>query len=226
MTERHALLLGATGLIGRHVLGLLLSDPLWARVTVLARKSPPISSPKLDWRVVRFDDESSWLSHTAVDTVLNCMGTTIKQAGSREAFRNADLEVPLAVIRAARARGATHAAAISALGADERSSVFYSRVKGELETKLSELGLVSLHLLRPSLLVGRRESPRAGERIAEVGLGLLKPLLVGRLRPYRAIAAADVAVAMVKLSVAPTSGVRIILSDEIAEVAQRSSEAV
>jgi uncharacterized protein YbjT (DUF2867 family) len=219
MSERHALLLGATGLVGGHVLRLVLDDSRWTRVTVLARREGGVTHAKLDWRVVHFDDERTWRDDVRVTDLFDCMGTTIKQAGSRAAFRRADLDIPLAVARAAHAQGATHLSVVSSLGADPRSRVFYSRVKGELEESVRGIGFASVHLLRPSLLLGARSQPRAGERVGEVALDLLSPLLVGGLRKYRAIRGEDVARALLALAVAPTTGVRVFLSDELARAA-------
>lgn len=215
MHPRHALLIGATGLVGRHVLDELLSEPTWPQVTVLARKPAPRTHEKLAWHVTDFADDASWRPHVAATDLFICMGTTIKQAGSQAAFRRADLELPLAVATAARAGGTRHCAIISSLGANPEARVFYSRVKGEVEAGLRQLHFPSLHILQPSLLVGARDTPRPGERVGEVALMLLGPLLVGSLARWRAIRAATVARAMVTLAVHPEPGARVIPSDEL-----------
>ncbi|MBI5511292.1 MAG: NAD-dependent epimerase/dehydratase family protein [Deltaproteobacteria bacterium] len=219
MSDRHALVLGATGLIGSHVVRRLLEAPTWGQVTVLARRAANTSHPKLRWHVVDLDDRSTWTRFAKIDDVFDCLGTTIKQAGSQAQFRHVDLELPLAVSRAARDAGAAHASLISSLGADRRARVFYSRVKGEREAEMQALGFPSLHLLRPSLLLGERATARAGEKMGELILGIGRPLLVGPWRKYRAIRGEDVARAMVHLAASPNPGTRVLLSDEIAKVA-------
>jgi uncharacterized protein YbjT (DUF2867 family) len=218
MIDRHALLLGATGLVGGHVLDELLGEPTWQRVTVLARKPATREHPKLTWHAVDFDNEATWKPHVGATDLFDCMGTTIKQAGSREAFRHVDLELPLRIATAARAAGARHCGVISSLGASPTARVFYSQVKGELETELRKLHFPSLHLLQPSLLVGDRAAGRLGEKVGAVMLALLRPFLVGSWRKLRAIKAQAVARAMVTLAVHPEPGAKVVLSDELARL--------
>ncbi len=215
MSERHALLLGATGLVGRQLLQLLLNDARWHRVTVMARQEAPFVRPKLQWCVTTFDEPAAALPAGSFTDFFDCMGTTIRQAGSQQAFRNVDFTIPLAVAKAARAQGATHASVVSAMGADPASRIFYNRVKGEVEVAFGTLGFTSLHLLRPSLLLGKRMEQRPGEKVASVAMRLLGPLFVGPLRNYRAIASQAVAQALVSLAAKPQPGVRVILSGEL-----------
>ena len=215
MIDRHALVIGATGLVGSNVLKELLSEPTWQRVTVLARKPAPLENPKLTWHVTDFADLATWKPHVAVTDLFDCMGTTIKQAGSQEAFRKADLEIPLMLAKAARAAGARHCAVVSSMGANPTAKVFYSRVKGELEQELRKLHFPSLHLLQPSLLVGDRAQARPGEKVGEVALAVLRPFLVGSLKKLRSIRAASVARAMVTLAVHPEPGAKVVASDEL-----------
>src|SRR5690606_11908511 len=136
------------------------------------------------------------------------LGTTIKQAGSQAQFRRVDHDYVLAFARAALAGGVRHVLVVTALGADARSSVFYNRVKGELEEALSELPFSALPIVRPSLLLGRREQTRLGERLA-APLARLLP------KSYRGIEAATVARALVRLAREPAAGRRVVLSKEL-----------
>lgn len=191
---RTILIAGATGLVGRGILELALADPSIAAVHALARRALPQQHPRLTPHIV---DYRAMPELPAVDEVYLALGTTIRVAGSQEAFRAVDFDANLAVAQAARRAGARRVGLVSAMGADAGSRVFYSRVKGELEEALGTLELAALVMARPSLLVGDRESlgqpPRAGERV-----GMVVGRVLGRLIPpdYRPIAATAVARAL------------------------------
>ena len=163
--KKTVLLLGATGLVGGHVLARLLRDDTCGRIVTLTR-SPVHGSEggaKLDARIVDFDNPAAWLDQVAADQTICALGTTIKKAGSREAFRRVDFHYPLTIARALVEKGCRHFLLVSAMGADAHSRVFYNRVKGELETDLLGLGFDSVSIFRPSLLLGDRQEFRLGE---------------------------------------------------------------
>jgi uncharacterized protein YbjT (DUF2867 family) len=215
---RTALVLGATGLVGGHCVELLLRDGAWSRVTVLARRALGRTHPRLDERVVDFDRLGEQASAFAADDVFCCLGTTIKQAGSQAAFRRVDHDYVVRSAELAHERGARCFLLVTALGANAGSRVFYNRVKGEAERDVLALGFEGVALLRPSLLLGRRSGHRAGESLAQKVAPLLSPLLAGPLRKYRAIPAAAVARAMVRLAKDGVTGVRVVENDEIAKL--------
>ncbi len=140
-----ALLAGATGLVGRECLRLLARDERVAEVRALVRRALPADGlgPRVRECRTEFDQLGRHPDWFQVDRVFCALGTTIRQAGSQEAFRRVDYEYPLAIAKAARARGASHFLLVSALGANARSSVFYNRVKGELEDAVRALGYPS-----------------------------------------------------------------------------------
>lgn len=196
------LIAGATGLVGSALLAQLLRDPACHSITVLARR--PLGQIEADserrakLRVIIADFDRMWeaLDDVSVDVVFCTLGTTIKTAGSREAFRKADYEYPLGLAEWAGHTGARHYLVISSMGASTSSSFFYSRVKGELEEQLALVPLESVRIFRPSLLLGARQSFRLGETIGAVVLKAVQWGLVGSLRPYRPIAGEAVAKAM------------------------------
>ena len=195
--QRPAVVAGATGLIGSEVVERLLSDARWRRVIALSRRPLPLRHERLqavDADYDRLDDRLT--SDRAVHPldVFCCLGTTIRTAGSQDAFRRVDHDYVLALGEWARAAGAHRMVVVSALGADPKSTVFYNRVKGETERDLQALGLSSLVFVRPSLLLGKREELRVGERLAQLAAGPVRGLLPQRIRP---ILAADVAQAMI-----------------------------
>ncbi|HYH99988.1 NAD(P)H-binding protein [Hyalangium sp.] len=215
METRTALVAGASGLVGSLLLDELLESPLYREVCSLGRRPLPKQHPKLSQRTVDFAQlESEALP--SVDDVFCCLGTTLKKAGSQEAFRAVDHGAVLALGRAARRAGARRFLLVSALGADPRSRIFYNRVKGEAEEDLKSLGFESLVLLRPSLLLGERAESRPGERAAIAVTKVLGPLL----RPFsgRPIEARTVARAMLALARDAAGGTRVALSGELQEL--------
>lgn len=198
-----ALLLGATGLVGREVLRLLLDDPFFSRVIVLARRPTGQQHPKLHEHVFELDDMAKHAELFAVDAIFCALGTTIRLAKSKEQFRVIDHDYAINAARLGRARGARHYLLVSALGANAKSPVFYNRVKGEAEQDLIAIGYPSVTIARPSLLLGEREEFRLAERIFS-RLGWLMP------SPVKPIPARDVATALVAAAREPAPGVHIL----------------
>lgn len=198
--SRTALVAGATGLVGSHVLELLLADPRWSHVVTVGRRKSSQQHAKLEQRVLDLSglERVNGLPH--VDDVFCCLGTTIKQAGSQAAFRLVDHEFVVGLARAGLRAGASQFLLVSAIGADPESRVFYSRVKGETEAAIRKLPYRGIQIFRPSLLLGERAEFRLGERIATLGAPVLPFLFVGRLRRYRPIQAATVARAMIGIA--------------------------
>lgn len=163
--RRHALVAGATGLVGHSLVQLLLDDADTMSVVALTRRPLAIPHPKLVEAEVDFAHLSDCVL-PEVDDYYCCLGTTIRQAGSRDAFREVDLEYAVTIARMALAAGATRCYVVSALGANPSSRVFYNRVKGEVEVELGRLPFRTVVAFRPSLLMGERTHGRAGERAA------------------------------------------------------------
>ncbi|MGB3543232.1 oxidoreductase, partial [Rubrivirga sp.] len=183
---RTALLLGATGLVGGHVLDRLIEAGAWDRVVTLGRRPMPTVGECHGHHVVDFDALESREAGAAnerglftCDDYFCCLGTTIKTAGSQAAFRRVDHGIPIEAARLALEGGATQALLVSALGADPSSRVFYNRVKGETERDLGAAGFESVVITRPSLLSGDRDEDRLGERVGLAVLGAIEPLMIG-----------------------------------------------
>ena len=207
MTMRRIAVAGATGLVGRCLVQQLCAEPSVGTVHALARRPLDWAHPKLVMHVVNF---AALPALPPLDEVYLALGTTIKIAGSQAAFRAVDFDANLSVARAAQSAGARRAGVVSAMGANAKSSVFYSRVKGELEDALAALGFDALVIARPSMLGGDRavlgQPVRAGElRWARLD-ALLRPLIPAN---YRAIDAADVAAALRRQL--PTAQGRVVL---------------
>lgn len=209
MAPRTALIAGATGLVGAACLAEILRRDAYARVTAVGRRPPPAGHPRLTPGVIPLDRLDSAGDALCADDVFCCLGTTIGDAGSRDAFRAVDYGYPLALARAAKAAGARRFLVVSSIGADAASPAFYLRVKGEMERDLRAVGYGVLDIFRPSLLLGERARPRPGERAAAMAMRTVGPLLIGRLARYRPVDAAAVGRAMVARALEPHEGVAV-----------------
>ena len=205
------ILVGATGLVGTHVLRLALADARVTRVIALARKPLP-AHPKLLAPAIDFDALPPDAVWWRADAVICALGTTMKVAGSQSAFRRVDLDYPLAVARLARAAGTPAQVLNSATGANASSRFFYNRVKGELEAQLATLGFASLTHVRPGLIGGERAAVRAGEAALAVVLKVLAPVLPAR---WRINPAQRIAQAMLEAAIAARPGVQVITSEQL-----------
>jgi uncharacterized protein YbjT (DUF2867 family) len=194
-----ALLVGATGLVGQQCLQLLAQDPAVGTVRALVRRPIEAPSGKVQVCVADFNRLEAHAEWLAADWVFCALGTTIATAGSRPAFRQVDFDYPLQVAQLAKAQGARRFMLVSALGANARSRVFYSRVKGELEEAIAALGFESATFAQPSLLAGDRAEVRIGERIG-LKLSWLMP------ERYRPVQARQVAQALLNAAKSGPSG--------------------
>ena len=206
LTPKHILLAGATGLTGELLLDRLLNEPTIERVLAPSRK-PLAEHPHLDNPV---GEPAVFLPQLSgpVDVAFCCLGPTIKQAGSEQAFRAVDHDMVVAFGKRAREMGARHLIVVSAIGADPKSSVFYTRVKGEMEQSLRAQGWPQLTLARPSVLIGERVEERPVEKIAAT----LSKLVPGK---YHGIEACELARALWRLALEEDNGVRVVESDEL-----------
>ena len=231
MTDRTALLLGASGLVGSEVLRVLADDVRWSRVVTLDRRplgppalSPPdaaASRPALEHHVVDFDRLVDYADRFACDDLFCCLGTTRRAAGSDAAFRRVDLEIPVEAAQLAAAAGARQVLIVTAWGADPASRLLYPRTKGEVERAVAGVGFGAVQVLRPSLLAGDRDEVRWGERVGLAVGAVVRPLLRGPLSPLRPIEARTVAQAMVAIAAARPAGVRVYGPDALRSYAAR-----
>lgn len=214
-----ALIAGASGLVGGLLLEQLLAATEYDRVIALGRRPLNLTHPKLVQVTADFEALDQLTADLRCTDAFCCLGTTIKAAGSREAFRAIDQAAVLALAWAAQRAGAERFFFVSSMGAAAHSRFFYNRVKGETEEALQVLDFRTLAIFRPSLLLGRRAQSRTGERVMAAVLWLAEPLLLGGLRKYRANEAAVVARAMLRCSFGrPGQGVLIFPSDEIQDL--------
>lgn len=205
--KKTALLAGATGLVGRALLPLLLASERYAKVIVVGRRASAMQHPKLTQVVTELSQLETERLRLIADDVYCCLGTTRQQAGSKEAFFEVDFlrVVKLATITAANS--ATQFLVVSSLGAAVKSHFYYSQVKGEMEAAVRQKPFRAIHIFRPSLLLGERTAPRLGERIGGWLLALMRPLLRGNWRKYRPVLATAVAQAMLQAAAEDGGGI-------------------
>ncbi|HXG29573.1 MAG TPA: NAD(P)H-binding protein [Nevskiales bacterium] len=204
MPKLCALVAGATGAVGRVLVDQLLEDPDVALVQVVARRTTGRQHPRLVEFVTDFDDLEDYSRRhpqlLSVDAVFCCLGTTLRAAGSREAFEKVDYHYVLKLAELASARRVPRFLMISAVGAGPKALAYYSRVKGRVEQAVAQLPFTSLHILRPSLLMGPRDEHRPGEAAAQKLAPLLAPFLRGPLARYRPVQTREVAAEMIRLA--------------------------
>jgi len=196
-----AILLGASGLVGGRLLSHLRNTPQYDRVQLLTRRQLGLAGGTVEESIVDFDAPPT----LSGDDLFCCLGTTIKKAGSNEAFRRVDHDYPLAFARAALTGGTKRLFIVTAVGSSAKSSIFYNRVKGELEDALATLAFPNgVHVFRPSMLLGERGESRPGEAVGKAVMGALGFAFAGALKKYRAIDGDDVAKAMVHIAAKQT----------------------
>jgi uncharacterized protein YbjT (DUF2867 family) len=177
-----------------------------------------VGAAKVEAPVVDFDDLLSHAHDLAADQVFICLGTTMKKAGSRDAFRRVDLDAVVAAAESALSAGARDAFLVSSVGADPTARGFYLRTKGEAEAAMAALPFRSVQIARPSVLTGHRREFRPAERVGILLAGLLTPLMLGSARRYRPIPAERVARALVVIARDPRPGVHVYESERLARL--------
>jgi len=187
-TAADVLVAGATGLIGGAVIRLLYDDPSAGSVIALTRRKIPSFQEveRVRQEMMDFDRMEAFDRRISARTVVCALGTTIKKAGSQETFREVDYGIPIRLAEIAVKNGCEKFILVSAVGADPNSPVFYNKVKGELERDLEKIGFRSLHIIRPSLLLGDREEFRLGEEIGKMMVKPFRFLIPGKYKPVHA----------------------------------------
>ncbi|MDQ3396071.1 MAG: oxidoreductase [Bacteroidota bacterium] len=218
MEFKVALIAGATGMVGKELQEQLLKSNHYRMVISLVRKQLPSNHPKLQQIIVNYDKLDAIASQLIADDYYCCLGTTMKKAGSKENFAKVDYLYPVNLASIAEKNKAKKYLLISAMGADKNSSIFYNKVKGEVEEGISQKAIKSIYIFRPSLLVGDREEERVGEKIATKIMVPISKLMVGPLKNYKPIHAREVAEGMINMAQKDEEGVHIFTSEEIKHI--------
>jgi uncharacterized protein YbjT (DUF2867 family) len=214
-----AIIAGASGLIGSNLLNILLDEPAYTEVAVLVRKKTGITHKKLKEVLVDFNKLNDYVDEINGHALFCCLGTTKARTPNEQDYRRIDHDYPVKLAQLAYQNGVKQYHLVSSLGADVTSSFFYTRLKGETEQDITKVGLSTLHIYRPSLLIGDRKEQGFLEKIAVGLVPVIDPILIGNLRKYRSIPAKTVAMAMYKQSINSDEGVFVHLSDQIKQIA-------
>jgi uncharacterized protein YbjT (DUF2867 family) len=214
---KKAIIAGASGSIGNSLVKQLLTNETYTEVLVLVRRDLGIKHPKLQQLVLNFEEINNYATQITGDVVFCCLGTTKSQTPDQGEYRKIDYQYPLDIAWIAQTNGARSYHLISAIGADKNSSTFYIRTKGEVERDLKAVPFESIHIYRPSLLDGERKQHRILEKISNVVMRVINPLLFGGLKKYRSIRVSTVARAMILNSMEEKKGVFVYESDRIQE---------
>lgn len=216
--KKKAILAGASGAIGSSLLQQLLSSSDYSEVLVLARKNLDIKHPKLTQLVLDFSTLSDHAAQITGNVVFCCLGTTKSQTPDQAQYRKIDYQYPLDLASIALSNGADSYHLVSSIGANQDSSVFYTKTKGEVERDLKAIAYKNIHIYQPSMLVADRGGKRAAEGIGKIIMQLVNPFLFGSLKKYRSIKVEVVAKAMVKESLVDKPGIFVHESDQIQEI--------
>lgn len=210
-----AVIIGASGLIGRHLVNALLLSHEYSEVVSISRKKIPVHSSKLKQVIAEFDNEDAYKGYIVGHALFCCLGSTRHKTPDKKEYYKIDHDHPVRLAEIALENGVEQYHLVSSIGASTDSSNFYLKMKGETERDIKNIGLKAVCIYRPSVLVGERTESRQLERLAIKFTLLISPLLIGPLKKYRAIHAKVVAKAMFKTSLKPREGVYIYSSEQI-----------
>lgn len=222
--KKTAILFGGSGLVGGFCLDLLLESPIYSRVLSFGRKKLKKEHEKLEQHIIDFDRLTEAKKLIRGNDLFCSLGTTIKKAGSQEAFRKVDFEYPKEIATIAAQNGVNQLILVSASGANSKSNIFYNQVKGELEDAVKELPFWGIHILRPSLLLGKREESRPLERLGILvskSIGFLVGDLLGKYQPVKAV---DVAKSMVLEAQSLEGGIKRLTSDAMVKIGKKERD--
>ena len=210
-----ALVIGATGAVGKDLVQQLIEDSSMERVDIFVRREVKIPAAKVVVHVVDFDHPETWADQLKGDVFFSCMGTTIKAAGTQEAQWKVDYTYQFNAAKAAKANGVPAYVLVSSIGADTKSKVFYTKMKGALDDAVQKLGFEGCFILRPPSLI-RKGSDRFGEKAGIVAIRALNA--IGLLRTWTPMPTEAVAAAMIRLAKSGRKGIEVVESQEILKV--------
>ncbi len=213
--QKTALVIGATGLIGRNLVFELLKSPHYSQVTVLVRRDMVIKHEKFKQIMLDFNQLDNFSDQINANHIFCCMGSTSAKTPNQDNYRRIDFEIPLKTAQIAFKNGAESFLLVSSMGASTNSKIFYSRLKGELEYAIQQIGFDNTFILRPSLLLGNRSESRPLETISQYLMRVLNPAFVGPLKLYKAIKGETVAKALINAALSDKKGYHLVLNDQI-----------
>lgn len=217
--DSSAIVLGSSGLVGGLLLNILLQSNHYKEVTVFVRRPLKIEHPKLKQIITDFKDLQALEPQIKGDILFSCLGSTNKKTPNKVDYIFVDKTIPETFADIASKKGLLQFHLVSAMGANSKSSIFYNRLKGETEDIIKSKDIPSINIYQPSLITGNRNEFRLGEKLASILFKFVNLFLIGALKTYRSIAAADIATAMYNISLLNKKGVYTYTSDKIKELA-------
>ncbi len=212
--------IGATGLVGKQLVNQLLGDDNFEKIRIFVRRKTGLKHLKLEEQIVDFGDEKTWGNSLTGDILFSALGTTLKQAGSKEKQYDVDVVLNRNFAKKAKENGIENYVLVSSVGASAKSSMFYSRMKGELDEAVAKIGFKKLAIIRPASLTGNRKENRTAEKISIPVLNFLTKFI---LKKYRPISDKTVAKAMINAALQDVDDKIIWEADEVFELAEKQS---
>lgn len=218
--KKTAIIAGATGLVGQSLINLLIAGDAYAKIYVLTRRSLHLAHPKLEIEQINFDQVAECYFNDPIDDVYCALGSTIKKAGSKKAFRKVDLDYVVALAQWGAIHHIKSFSVVSSIGASPTAANFYLRTKGQMEQAVINTGIPAIYIFRPSMLTGHRHEFRLNEKLSLPIIKALTPFMKGKWEKYRPIAGSQVANAMYQMAQSNRKETVILESDEIASLSK------
>lgn len=218
-TKSHALVLGASGLVGLHTTQMLLQQNTYDVIYAVSRRGIPLEHERLVQIQADFNSIDSFIEKLHINHIFSCLGSTNKKTPDKKDYIQVDHDYPLLVAKIGQSNGATKFSFVSALGANAKSNNFYMQMKGRVEEDIKALNFEELYIMRPALITGGRTESRPAERFAAGFFKIINPLLRGSLKKYRSIEGKTIAQALVKTAGINRPGVHIYNTEQIKQLA-------
>ena len=220
--DKRAIVFGSTGLTGGILIDLLLKDSRYSYVIAISRKALPIEHKKLQQELIDFNQLENYKHLITGDEVFCCIGTTKAKTPDESKYRQIDFDIPVKVAKMAKENKVATMVVMSSMGANSKSAVFYSRLKGEMEEAIKSFNIENTIFVRPSLIAGQRNEKRLGESAAKSIMSFINLLLIGPLKAYRSISPESIANAMIYLA-NNSKGIVTATSDQLQQISENGN---
>ncbi|QXP67888.1 NAD(P)H-binding protein [Polaribacter sp. AHE13PA] len=219
--KKTAIILGATGLTGNHILHKLIEDKNYETIKLFSRSKIDGLPKKVKQFIGNILDLTQFKANFTADEVYCCIGTTAKKTPDKTLYKKIDYGIPVAAAKLSKENNITTFLVVSAMGANAKSTVFYNKTKGEMERDVLKQNIINTFILRPSLIGGERKESRILEKIGLVVIKIIQPLFIGKLKEYKIIDAENIAQAMINLANTKNNAGVIITSNDIKELSKK-----
>lgn len=219
--KKTAIILGATGLTGNHILHKLIEDKNYETIKLFSRSKIDGLPKKVKQFIGDILDLAQFKANFTADEVYCCIGTTAKKTPDKTLYKKIDYGIPVTAAKLSKENNIATFLVVSAMGANAQSTVFYNKTKGEMERDVLKQNIINTFILRPSLIGGERKESRILEKIGLVVIKLIQPLFIGKLKEYKIIDAENIAQAMINLANTKNNAGVIITSNDIKKLSKK-----